>query len=163
MIDFGEFLMSFPFDTWLSSAVNLVLMLAVSHWFPWSFHLGHKLTRYWAFTTGCISIVLSFGLWALMEDKGQAWLNLSLAVILFHWMSWRLPFMYARQLSRPIAYGIASFPILAVFAGWAIGAGAYVALVGLAALYAIGGIATLIFYHLDTMGVNDFDRRNDKH
>ena len=154
-----DFISNFPWFTWLASASNVVMMLAVAHWFPWSFHLGHKLSRYWAFVCGCISIVLSFGLWALMENRPQAWLHFTAIILLLHWPGWRLKWVIS--INYVLAYVITSIPVLIVFGVWASWTGDYVALAGALGLYVVGGLATIAFNFLDKLGMSEnFDRIN---
>lgn len=155
----SNLLCNFPWPTWIAAASNVVMMLGVEHWFPWSFHLGHKLSRYHAFASGCIAIVLSFGLWAIMEGLLTAWLIFTITILLLHWPGWRLKAIH--RINYILAYVLTTLPALAVFGGWAIWAGEIVALVGLCGLYVVGGIATKVFNILDKVGVNEnFERIN---
>lgn len=157
-----DFISNFPWFTWLAAASNVVMMLATAHWFPWSFHLGHKLNQYWAFVCGCISIIFSFGLWALQENMLLAWLVFTTSILLLHWPGWRFKAMYG--INYILAYIITSIPVLAAFGVWVIWEGEYLALAGVSGLYVVGGMATIVFNILDKLGMSEnFDRINYKH
>lgn len=158
-----DFIDNFPWATWVASASNVVMMLATAHWFPWSFHLGHKLSRYWAFVCGCIAIIFSFGLWALMENRGLSWLVFTTCMLLLHWPGWR--FRPIHRINYVLTYVIISLPILAVFGVWSSWAGDYVALVSVGGLYVVGGLFTIVFNILDKLGMSEnLDRINhNKH
>lgn len=164
-MDFTELLKEFPWPSWIAAASNVVMMLGLEHWFPWSFHLGRKLSRYEAFAAGCIAIVFSFGLWALMEGLWLAWLVFTVAILLLHWPGWRLKAIY--QIKYIFAYVITTLPVLVIFGIWAIWAGEVTALVGVCGLYVVGGFATIGFNILDKLGMSEnFERinhLNDRH
>lgn len=160
-----DFITNFPWFSWLASASNVAMILATAHWFPWSFHLGHKLNQYWAFVCGCIAIIFSFGLWALQENMGLAWLVFTACMLLLHWPGWRLKAIH--RINYVLAYIITSIPVLAAFGVWAIWEGdskASIALAGVSGLYVVGGIATIAFNTLDKLGMSEnFDRINHHH
>jgi hypothetical protein len=156
----GQSILSeFPWLTWLAAASNVVMMLAAEHWFPWSFHLGYKLPRYLAFVAGCIAILFSFGLWALMESMLLSWLVFTAALLLLHWPGWLVP--WVNRINYILAYVITSLPALAVFGAWAFWAGEMTAFWGVFGLYIVGGVATIAANILDKLGISEnFERIN---
>lgn len=145
-----ECITSFPYIAYIISAINLSLVLAIFHWFPWSFHIGRKLTGYEAFLCGCLGILGAFGKYALLTANFWIWLALLVILILFHWPLWSLPRF--RAWGRVTSFVAASIAPILVFVAYALRVGDKEAAVVLVGLYAAGWVATVGFYQLDARG-----------
>jgi hypothetical protein len=150
MVSFIEFLNNFPSVGFCVSALNLVFILGILHWFPWSYHIGRKLSNYEAFLSGCLGIVGGFIKFALIVTGPEAWVTLAAILILFHWPLWTIPRF--RTWGRIRSFFVASIAPLLVFGAWAIGRGEVYSAVAVAGLYVVGWLATLGFYQLDKWG-----------
>lgn len=163
MVNLENFITSFPWPTWLLAAWGVAMALGVLHWFPWSFVIGHCLTRYTAFLSGCIAITVSFGLWALAEGLLIPWLMFTAVIALLHWPLWLFEPMH--KVNYILTYVLATLPVLIVYSLWAAWAGAQaaVALIGVCGLYAAGGLATWGFNLADKIGNSEHFERLGKH
>lgn len=150
MVSFSEFLASFPVRAFIAAALNLVMVLGLLHWFPWSFHIGRKLTNYEAFLTGCVGMLGAYGKYETIAGGWQPWAIFAAILVLLHWPLWA--WAKLAQMGRIRSFVVASVGPMVVYAAWSVWVGNINAAAAICGLYAAGWLGTLTFYWLDSIG-----------
>lgn len=125
------------------------MVLAISHWGPWSWKLGRQMPRYWSYWTGILSVIWAWGLWSYWYGSFNNWLAFLVCNIWLHWPLWTWAGGWMHRWSRPVSYGWASLPILAGYVGWCLWTGDTTSPILLFVIYAVGGLCTLGYYRFD--------------
>lgn len=159
-MNFLESLKNVDFVWLLACALNGAMILAISHWGPWTWALGHKMKRYFSYWTGILSVIWAWFLWSYWYGSLNNWMALWVCNLLLHWPLWVFARGWMRRWSRPVSYGWASLPVLAGYVGWCAWRGDLLSPVLLFVIYAVGGLCTLGYYKYDQVIGHKWNNEN---